>query len=155
MWKARRYFLSARDESIVRDPVLLRRRQERKVIKATSSLISTSTPDVDKFLLELDEDLAEARNIIDKSDALSATTWIEVKKKAEDRGVRSDELCPICLQSLGFEQGRDCVVLSCSHLFHSCCLNNLEQFSSHPNMGQFGRCCPVCRTSSYSKKAWH
>lgn len=66
--------------------------------------------------------------------------WDAVCDKAVSRCEKS---CPICLQNLG--NTRETCILSCSHLFHSKCIESFEYFSVNIPT------CPVCR-SEYIKK---
>ena len=66
--------------------------------------------------------------------------WAQVCDKAVSR---HEKVCPICLQSLEYK--KETCILSCSHLFHSKCIESFEYFSIN------APACPVCR-SSYVKK---
>ncbi len=53
-----------------------------------------------------------------------------------------NEDCSICLSSLNCKS-RPLVLLSCSHLFHKTCVENLENFCQLKK-------CPICREENYS-----
>lgn len=74
-----------------------------------------------------------------EDEALSITKLRTINEKR----ITKDCLCSICRTKLGL---KDCVIISCSHVFHAACLQSLESF-----LGFNKRKCPVCRKSNYEK----
>ncbi|CAG9311559.1 unnamed protein product [Blepharisma stoltei] len=70
--------------------------------------------------------------------------WEHIKHQAL---IRNDKECAICLQS--FHDRREKCVLSCSHVFHSKCIEGFEYFDIHKEHH-----CPVCR-QQYSRTTFH
>ena len=97
---------------------------------------------IDKLFLDLENQLYASQAAL--SDLKNANRSKEVEFAGMDWGgakekaiVRCDKQCPICLQEL--ETRREKSLLSCSHVFHTKCIESFEVFSIHtPN-------CPVCR----------
>jgi Ring finger domain/IQ calmodulin-binding motif len=97
---------------------------------------------LDKLFLDLENKLLASQTAVSALKKLTRPTqsevsdsnWEEIKRKA---AVRCDKQCPICLQDL--RGRRESSVLSCSHVFHTKCVESFEIFSINtPN-------CPVCR----------
>jgi hypothetical protein len=81
--------------------------------------------------------------------------WERVWRQAQAHGAQD---CPICMMEIDVHDGqRECVVTSCSHLFHRACLESFEEFgkNKHELAGDGGLHtdkCPMCR-SQYFKAA--
>lgn len=75
--------------------------------------------------------------------------WAVARHKALSRGEEVD--CPICFQACDLlGRGSDRVeLLSCSHVFHRCCLMSFESFHVFEV-----HLCPVCR-QSYERRPWN
>eukprot|EP01029_Cantina_marsupialis_P027805 TRINITY_DN774023_c0_g1_i1.p1 TRINITY_DN774023_c0_g1~~TRINITY_DN774023_c0_g1_i1.p1 ORF type:complete len:313 (+),score=53.66 TRINITY_DN774023_c0_g1_i1:193-1131(+) len=103
--------------------------------------VQRQSDSLDMLLRDLDRSVLVARKQMD--DALemrsSVVDWDEVRGRAENR---LDTECAICLGS--FAQGQ-LVLLSCSHMLHSQCLQSFEDFSDN-------KICPCCRKANYQKK---
>jgi hypothetical protein len=84
---------------------------------------------------------------------LSEDNWRNIFGKAKTRGFQE---CAICLgsnlaSSTGKADGRQCVLLSCTHVFHRNCIENFEKFMvGGEAAGECARC-PMCR-ESYEKR---
>mmetsp|Transcript_15738 Transcript_15738/g.28763 ORF Transcript_15738/g.28763 Transcript_15738/m.28763 type:complete len:353 (+) Transcript_15738:1397-2455(+) len=66
---------------------------------------------------------------------LEERRWSRAKSLAQKR---HETECPICIQEFG--GGRALCILSCSHVFHSRCVEAFERYSVRADP-----CCPVCR----------
>ena len=92
------------------------------------------------------ETLAQRRGLVEappKCDMpVNICTWNAIESKLSSS--RNDAFCPICMEA--FNQGSE-VLLSCSHIFHSACLQAFEKFMKSDAIA-----CPICRTSNYQKK---
>jgi hypothetical protein len=88
--------------------------------------------------------LAQRLGLISKPEApLSHKEWSLVEKRSEQREEYKGS-CPICQEKQGTQA---CVILSCSHVFHSSCLKSFEKFAKT-------KACPICRKASYDKKSY-
>ena len=97
---------------------------------------------IDKLFLDLENKLQTSQAAVSalkninraKQAEYADIDWNSTKEKAM---TRCEKNCPICLQEL--EARRETSILSCSHVFHTKCIESFEAFSIHtPN-------CPVCR----------
>uniref|UniRef100_A0A0G4HCD7 RING-type domain-containing protein n=1 Tax=Chromera velia CCMP2878 TaxID=1169474 RepID=A0A0G4HCD7_9ALVE len=73
-----------------------------------------------------------------------------VKKQGGDAGEEKGSAhaeCAICFQDMAEAPGKTVALLSCSHLFHNCCIANFESFHIFEDHR-----CPMCRTV-YERKA--
>ena len=80
---------------------------------------------------------------------LTEEQWVGIEMEALTRGDVTG-VCAICHEDLIVERGgagQDQVILSCSHTFHSACIQSFERF-----LRARERTCPICRHSSYQKK---
>ena len=99
--------------------------------------------------------------------------WMEVRKKAEDRGITD---CPICMSNLNTSQvslieeertrehqspnrQRHVSLLSCTHVFHEACIEAFERFafSNNEEPNQTSKrpvifTCPVCRAGYHRRR---
>ncbi|KAI6655234.1 hypothetical protein LOD99_2522 [Oopsacas minuta] len=100
--------------------------------------------EIDSFIEELDGTLNYSRKTLASFDQylnnLEPSQWVVIRDKAMSRG---EQECPICLTPLF--HSKEVVLLSCSHLFHTPCLDSFEQFAIFTPFA-----CPVCR-STYQK----
>eukprot|EP00929_Paragymnodinium_shiwhaense_P112577 TRINITY_DN80825_c0_g1_i1.p1 TRINITY_DN80825_c0_g1~~TRINITY_DN80825_c0_g1_i1.p1 ORF type:complete len:514 (-),score=82.65 TRINITY_DN80825_c0_g1_i1:55-1596(-) len=79
-----------------------------------------------------------------------ADKWAKARRAALDRGEGDVIDCPICFQDChlrGPEAAR-VELLSCSHVFHRCCLVSFESFHVFET-----HVCPVCR-QTYERRPW-
>jgi hypothetical protein len=86
--------------------------------------------------------------------APSQVQWNGAEQKAIGRG-EVLRPCPICCEPFRIgddaqrTEGRDHIILSCSHVFHASCLKQLEKIARQQGLE---RQCPVCREKHYFKK---
>ncbi|CAE8606600.1 unnamed protein product [Polarella glacialis] len=83
-----------------------------------------------------------------RSAGADAECWAKARRSALGRGDEVD--CPICFQAcqLRGKGGTRVELLSCSHVFHRCCVMSFESFhvfEAHQ--------CPVCR-QMYERRPW-
>ena len=113
--------------------------------------------DIDAFLLSIDSNIAASRAVFDsfqcenldheqqgKEEKEKLTK--DGKKWSEIRSValkRQEKDCSICMELLDEE---DCVLLSCSHVFHGDCIQSFERFAL-----QRFKTCPICRAQEYER----
>lgn len=76
-------------------------------------------------------------------------SWSTARKAARSRGEEVD--CPICFQPchLADRQSDRVELLSCSHVFHRCCIMSFESFHVFEV-----HLCPVCR-QTYDRRPWN
>eukprot|EP00746_Dinoflagellata_sp_MGD_P017617 gnl/MRDRNA2_/MRDRNA2_140569_c0_seq1.p1 gnl/MRDRNA2_/MRDRNA2_140569_c0~~gnl/MRDRNA2_/MRDRNA2_140569_c0_seq1.p1 ORF type:complete len:555 (-),score=93.82 gnl/MRDRNA2_/MRDRNA2_140569_c0_seq1:44-1708(-) len=80
-----------------------------------------------------------------KGDSSGQIDW----EWAKDQALSRDSECPICFQDMGLEDPKARVeLLSCSHVFHRCCLLSFESFHVFEKHS-----CPCCR-QEYERKPW-
>lgn len=77
-----------------------------------------------------------------------AETWAKARRDALGRADEID--CPICFQpcQLRGSGGARVELLSCSHVFHRCCVDSFESFHVFEK-----HLCPVCR-QNYDRRPW-
>lgn len=154
----RQWYRKLRQTVPPKDPKLRKKFYEDKFQDITDRLLQSmeaSNQSVDNLLLEIDQSIAASRDTMrqldgNNEDTMTEKDWDQVQLQAVRRSVTD---CPICIMPLT-DQGlyrknspsRPTVLLSCSHVFHSTCLQAFEEFSLEKR-----RVCPVCR-SSYHKK---
>ncbi|XP_076828178.1 RING finger protein 32 [Brachyhypopomus gauderio] len=147
---ARKWYENVRKQRPPNDTRLRRQFLEAKVHELTEKLLRAFGPaDVDGFLRDIDRNLAESREVFRRLDArlasvcenvceMDAGAWLQAQEKAVQRDVQD---CPICLTPLRVSHAnRPLLLLSCSHLFHTPCLQTFEHFclDGEPK-------CPLCR----------
>lgn len=106
---------------------------------------------IDKLFSDLEQKLAASQAAVSalknlnrsKNPEFSDVNWAEITVKAIER---CEKNCPICLQNL--EARRETTILSCSHVFHTKCIESFESFSIQTP------CCPVCR-AEYIRTTLH
>ena len=100
--------------------------------------------EIDRFIDELNNTLGHSRRTLASLDqhlgSLAPDQWVGIRDRAMDRG---EHECPICLAPLF--GSKEVSLLSCSHLFHTACLQSFEEFANYAPFA-----CPVCR-STYQK----
>ena len=100
--------------------------------------------EIDSFIDELDSTLGHSRRTLASLDqhlnSLAPNQWVGIRDRAMKRG---EHECPICLTNLF--GSKEVSLLSCSHLFHTACLESFEEFANYTPFA-----CPVCR-STYQK----
>jgi hypothetical protein len=68
--------------------------------------------------------------------------WMRIEQKCYNRD-GSDE-CPICQETFSTSLNKQ-IILSCSHIFHSNCLQSYERYTRV-------KTCPLCRDDDYRKR---
>ncbi|KAF7245868.1 RING finger protein 32 [Varanus komodoensis] len=117
---------------------------------------------LDEFFFEIDSSVAASQDVFQQLDKKLGPLMGEVEwEKIQMQAFRQDIVdCPICIMPLVYstdsqdglsQDGRQpcshqTVLLSCSHMFHTTCLQAFEEFS----LGE-RPVCPLCR-SCYQKK---
>ncbi|KAG9348037.1 hypothetical protein JZ751_004057 [Albula glossodonta] len=140
-----------------KDKQLRRKFYEKKFQELNDSLVRSCDNNVDEFLSTIDCVLASSRNVFHQFEKLQSSEikevdWENIQEKAVKRETQDCPICltPLCVASLGTrakeEERRRVFLLSCSHLFHCCCLEAFEHFCIE---GQ--PVCPLCR-SLYHKR---
>ncbi|CEP02826.1 RING-type domain-containing protein [Plasmodiophora brassicae] len=145
---ARRIVRHLYETVVPRDPEQKRRFLLRKLGQATDDIVmqTTSTSDLDALLTECDTTLHISRMLFSEAEGVlssvpDAVDWDHLRTKFGD-GIGDD--CPICVMSM--QPGRARYITSCGHIFHERCLKAFEEFS------QARTCCPMCRTTDYTKQ---
>jgi hypothetical protein len=78
--------------------------------------------------------------------------WDCIWRQAQAHGAQD---CPICMMEIDVHDAqRECVLTSCSHLFHRACLESFEEFgrNKHELAGDDGvhlDKCPMCRSQYF------
>lgn len=83
--------------------------------------------------------------------SVDAEAWAQARRAALQRGDERQEVdCPICFQICQLRGGGAARVelLSCSHVFHRCCVASFESFHVFEV-----HVCPVCR-QQYKRRPW-
>ncbi|KAF4089552.1 hypothetical protein AMELA_G00067340 [Ameiurus melas] len=140
---ARKWYRDVRKVVPPSDLRLRRRFFEEKFQQLNASLVQSCRRDVDSFLREIDQSVAQSRDIFHLFDRLQTSTrGMEEWGKAQEKAVQRDIYdCPICLSPLrSVHSSTPVVLLSCSHLFHQSCLRASEHFCQ-----EGGATCPLCR----------
>uniref|UniRef100_A0A8C9QXB9 Ring finger protein 32 n=1 Tax=Scleropages formosus TaxID=113540 RepID=A0A8C9QXB9_SCLFO len=150
----RKWYKEIRKTVPPKDKLLRRKFFEIKLQEVSDSFLQSCNTNVEEFLDTLDDSVELSRTVFRQFEMqhISTTTgqsWEEIRQKALQRETLD---CPICLAPLGLdgaETGGDRhrvrALLSCSHLFHLCCLESFEVFCWDENL-----LCPLCR-SPYQK----
>ncbi|XP_057289444.1 RING finger protein 32-like [Hydractinia symbiolongicarpus] len=88
--------------------------------------------------------LAEKLGIVEceENPCLNEEQWAILKKKSNSRG-DSSQPCAICKDN--YNQFRQQILLSCSHVFHRQCIASFEKYSGKA-------ICPICRRTNYEKR---
>ncbi|KAJ8376780.1 hypothetical protein SKAU_G00073600 [Synaphobranchus kaupii] len=150
----RKWYRQVRKTVPPKDKGLRRKFFERKFQELNDSLVRSCDTNVEEFLSAIDCDLASSRSVFRQFEEqhVSETKeedWEKIQEKAARQEARDCPIClaPLCVGTGGAEEARRSVLLlSCSHLFHLCCLEAFESFCPE------GRpACPLCR-SLYRKR---
>eukprot|EP00842_Homolaphlyctis_polyrhiza_P005867 jgi/Hompol1/6281/HPOL_002619-RA len=157
MWRERRRYLDYCKTHPPKDPRLLRKYHLNRLSDHTSMLekqVQSSCNDLQVLFRELDASVSNSRQIISNMTEQmqelqhkAPLDWDEILLAATERGI---DQCAICIMDLGSKNHpkkppRPITLLSCSHLYHSSCIQRLERF----DVGR-SHVCPVCR-SKYEK----
>eukprot|EP00002_Diphylleia_rotans_P038098 TRINITY_DN8608_c0_g1_i6.p1 TRINITY_DN8608_c0_g1~~TRINITY_DN8608_c0_g1_i6.p1 ORF type:complete len:247 (+),score=15.52 TRINITY_DN8608_c0_g1_i6:129-869(+) len=91
---------------------------------------------VDLFLNEIDRSVLESKAVFNLDFRNYTRSWTEIRQLALERDVHE---CPICIGAFS-ESKRPISVLSCTHVFHTACIDAFERYSTEEHHS-----CPVCR----------
>ena len=112
-------------------------RAERASTKLASAIEDQSDA-VDAILANIDKELDWARNIMKAVEIQEhEVDWQKIRDNIKSKGCGT---CPICLRDIATS---DCSVTSCSHTFHTQCLNAWAQFC---RKAKNTPTCPCCRS---------
>ena len=122
------------------------------------SSMDQRTDDIDAFLMSIDSNIAASRAVFSSFGDLNVEECKENEHKNKEQLTREGEKwsdiravavkraetdCSICMELL---EQKECVLLSCSHVFHGHCIQSFERFSL-----QRFRTCPICRAQEYER----
>jgi len=108
-------------------------KQLQKVTTKLDQHLSKEDDALDRLFAEFDENLKDSRRIF--ANDFANIDWESIFRVFRERG--DSEECPICMYEL---DPASTTVLSCSHGFHTNCINAFEQFSIDKAPS-----CPMCR----------
>ena len=95
---------------------------------------------VDDLFAEIDSSVAASRALLGGGDG---DDWVALEALSRARGLGD---CPVCLNAC--TEAEPLALLSCTHVFHSRCLDSFETFSLQTTCK-----CPVCRAPHYRRRA--
>jgi hypothetical protein len=95
---------------------------------------------VDDLFAEIDSSVAASRALLGGADG---DDWVALEALSRARGLGD---CPVCLNAC--TEAEPLALLSCTHVFHSRCLDSFETFSLQTTCK-----CPVCRAPHYRRRA--
>uniref|UniRef100_A0A670J875 Ring finger protein 32 n=1 Tax=Podarcis muralis TaxID=64176 RepID=A0A670J875_PODMU len=158
----RKWYKKLRKTVPPKDAKLRKKFFEEKFSEICQRLLNSYDTRIDELFSEIDSNVAESQNVFQQLDKKLGPGIDEVEwEKIQMQAFRQDIVdCPICIMPLiypthlqeGIPQASypSCssktVLLSCSHMFHSTCVQAFEDFS----LGE-RPICPLCR-SHYQKK---
>ncbi|XP_033021493.1 RING finger protein 32 [Lacerta agilis] len=158
----RKWYTKLRKTVPPKDAKLRKKFFEEKFSEICQRLLNSYDTRIDELFSEIDSNVAESQNVFQQLDKKLGPGIDEVEwEKIQMQAFRQDIVdCPICIMPLiypthlqdGIPQASypSCssktVLLSCSHMFHSTCVQAFEDFS----LGE-RPICPLCR-SHYQKK---
>lgn len=147
LWRgyvAKKWYRNLRRTIPPKDPKLRKVFYEDKLHEITNRMVAmTSGETVQRLINDVDESVTESRKIFEHFERtqlqrISEETWDELKQKAISR---ENKDCSICLQKLLNESpsfsinsmknkhsSSSVTLLSCTHMFHTLCINSLEEF---------------------------
>ncbi|RNA40205.1 RING finger 32 isoform X1 [Brachionus plicatilis] len=156
----RKWYKNYRKMVPPKNPILRKKFFEEKLSDITNRLIQSFNYDADNLLEDIEKNLKKSRETFKNFDEryrhISEEEWSSLLTKVINRN--HDE-CSICMNKynlpcsifdlekcLDQNEAKPIVLLSCSHLFHSVCLNTFEEL----NLDKIN-VCPECR-SAYRKR---
>jgi hypothetical protein len=97
-----------------------------------STAIDAKNDDLDALFAEMDRNLMHSRDVFQAADVhlrgFEQDEWEMVKMRAQARG---ESECAICMNTIHTKTGgKPVYLLSCSHVFHTQCMNSLERFTA-------------------------
>jgi len=148
---ARKRFERMQDLNPPTDPLAKKRYYMKKLTRTSNKIIRNQEKKkdaIDVLFAELDNNLQLSRMAMSAAEIrgslISDDQWSKAKIEWE---ARKETECPICISTM---EKKKCVMLSCSHLFHSKCLASYEKFTVTNNSK--APACPICR-SAYLKRS--
>jgi Ring finger domain/IQ calmodulin-binding motif len=152
----RRKFAVLLETVVPHDVELKQRFYMRKLTKTTDKFIEFMDENdcgIDALFAELDRSVAKTRKTLEAADMCFSTiddnTWHDVCARAK---ARDSPDCPICMVSYSQSTKKKRVILTCSHVFHTRCLESYEKFAEHQSSST-PLTCPLCR-DVYQKRQW-
>uniref|UniRef100_A0A8D2IKQ1 Ring finger protein 32 n=2 Tax=Varanus komodoensis TaxID=61221 RepID=A0A8D2IKQ1_VARKO len=158
----RKWYKNVRNTMPPKDAKLRKKFFEEKFTDICQRLLNSYDTCLDEFFFEIDSSVAASQDVFQQLDKKLGPLMGEVEwEKIQMQAFRQDIVdCPICIMPLVYstdsqdglsQDGRQpcshqTVLLSCSHMFHTTCLQAFEEFS----LGE-RPVCPLCR-SCYQKK---
>ncbi|KAJ6659314.1 hypothetical protein lerEdw1_019185 [Lerista edwardsae] len=153
----RKWYKNLRKTVPPKDPKLRKKFFEEKFAEICQRLLNSYNTKIDDFFSEINSAVAASRNVFQQLDKkvgpfLEEVEWDKIQRQAFRQDIVD---CPICIMPLAHpphpQEGhhpspRQTVLLSCSHVFHTTCLQAFEDFSPTERP-----ICPLCR-SYYQKK---
>lgn len=140
------WYKKLRDTIAPKDPCLRRVFFEKKLTDLTESMLYSFEKqecEIDRLIDATNDNLAYSKTVLRQLERCPAdhiVDWADVKIKAGQHEIFE---CPICMMTLQDATGkvkRPIVLLSCSHVYHTVCLQMYED--CYPS----GRHqCPMCR----------
>ncbi|KAJ8277599.1 hypothetical protein GJAV_G00077370 [Gymnothorax javanicus] len=153
-YMVRKWYRQVRKTVPPQDKSLRRKFFEQKFQELSDSFVRSCDTNVEEFLCAIDCELALSRSVFRQFgevhiSQIDAQDWVKIQEKAVRQEAGDCPICltPLCVGMRGVDEGqRNVLLLSCSHLFHLCCLEAFESFCLE------GRpVCPLCR-SVYHKR---
>ncbi|XP_032093666.1 RING finger protein 32 [Thamnophis elegans] len=158
----RKWYKNLRKTVPPKDVRLRKKFFEEKLTEICQRLLKSYDTCIDEFFCEIDSTVAASHEIFQQLEEKLGPEIHEVEwEKIQIQAFRQDiSDCPICIMPLmqpaqlqdglspnGYQScPRQTALLSCSHMFHSTCLQAFEEFSLRKRP-----ICPLCR-SCYQKK---
>uniref|UniRef100_A0A8C5S822 RING-type domain-containing protein n=1 Tax=Laticauda laticaudata TaxID=8630 RepID=A0A8C5S822_LATLA len=158
----RKWYKNLRKTVPPKDVRLRKKFFEEKLTEICQRLLKSYDTCIDEFFCEIDSTVAASHEVFQQLEEKLGPEINEVEwEKIQIQAFRQDIAdCPICIMPLlqpaqlqdglsldGYQsRPRQTALLSCSHMFHSTCLQAFEEFSLRERP-----ICPLCR-SCYQKK---
>ncbi|KAG8138766.1 hypothetical protein E2320_001547, partial [Naja naja] len=158
----RKWYKNLRKTVPPKDVRLRKKFFEEKLTDICQRLLKSYDTCIDEFFCEIDSTVAASHEVFQQLEEKLGPEINEVEwEKIQIQAFRQDIAdCPICIMPLmqpaqlqdglsldGYQsRPRQTALLSCSHMFHSTCLQAFEEFSLRERP-----ICPLCR-SCYQKK---
>lgn len=129
-------------ESTIYQNIVLKKASKNN--QKLADVIENQSDAVDAFLASIDKELEFSRSLMKAvEEKEKVTEWDLIRSKVRRSGLGE---CGICLRNIN---ENDCTITSCSHCFHSQCLNAWKDFCYSQ---QQQATCPMCRAFFQSRK---
>ncbi|XP_026536706.1 RING finger protein 32 [Pseudonaja textilis] len=158
----RKWYKNLRKTVPPKDVRLRKKFFEEKLTEICQRLLKSYDTCIDEFFCEIDSTVAASHEVFQQLEEklgpeINEVEWEKIQLQAFRQDIAD---CPICIMPLmqpaqlqdglsldGYQsRPRQTALLSCSHVFHSTCLQAFEEFSLRERP-----ICPLCR-SCYQKK---